>query len=245
MNIKMHIEYIGTEFCGWQKQAKNKTVQNEIEKKLELIYKTKIILLGSGSTDSGVHGLNQVANFHISNIANFNPIALKNKLNSLLENNIRINHCIKVDDNFHAQHSCKKKTYLYKIKIMEECNVFEIDRFLYIKKDLNIKKLRELAKLFIGEHNFINFCKTGYSGKDTIRKIYSFTVTKRKNFIELKITGNGFLRGMVRLIIGALINYEKNLISKNEVIRAIKNKSKLKINLSAPACGLYLYDVKY
>ena len=102
----MHIEYIGTEFCGWQKQAKNKTVQNEIEKKLELIYKTKIILLGSGRTDSGVHGLNQVANFHISNIANFNPIALKNKLNSLLENNIRINYCIKVDDNFHAQHSC-------------------------------------------------------------------------------------------------------------------------------------------
>ena len=103
-------------------------------------------------------------------------------------------------------------------------------------------------KSYIPTINISSLLKSDFNSlntKNTIRKINSFTIIKRKNFIELKITGNGFLRGMVRLIIGALINYEKNLISKNEVIRAIKNKSKLKINLSAPACGLYLYDVKY
>jgi tRNA pseudouridine38-40 synthase len=245
MNIKMHIEYIGTDFCGWQKQANSKTVQDEIEKKLELIYSTKITLLGSGRTDSGVHGLKQVANFHTTNKKSLNPIALKNKLNSLLSSNIRISYCAIVNEEFHAQHSCRKKTYMYKIKMVEECSVFEKNRFLYIKKDLNLKKMRQLAALFLGKHDFINFCKTGYSGKDTTRRIYSFTISKRKNIMELKITGSGFLRGMVRLIIGALINYEKSLISKADVSKALRGEKKLKKNLAVPACGLYLYDVKY
>tara|TARA_B100000579_G_scaffold166487_2_gene135277 strand:+ start:25350 stop:26084 length:735 start_codon:yes stop_codon:yes gene_type:complete len=244
MNIKLEVQYIGTNYYGWQKQANRQTVQDEIQKKLEKIYKEKIILLGSGRTDSGVHAIKQIANFHTKkNVINL--IALRNKLNQGLNSDIRINKCIEVNDDFHSQHSCKKKTYLYKIKINEPCNVFETNQFLYINKDLKLDKLKEFSSFFIGEHNFIFFCKTGYSGNDTRRTIYSFKITKRKSTIEIKITGNGFLRGMVRLIIGALINYEKNKITKNDVVNALKGKKKLKINLSVPACGLYLYDVKY
>ena len=245
MNIKMHIEYIGTNYCGWQKQANSKTVQNEVEKKLEEIYRTKITLVGSGRTDSGVHGIKQIANFHIDKKININLMALRDRLNRLLNQDIKIRFCENVNDSFHSQHSCKKKIYLYKIKTLEPCSVFEDDRVLFIKKDLSLKKLRKGANFFIGKHDFIHFCKTGFSGTDTIRTIYSFTIVKRKNILEIKISGNGFLRGMVRLIIGALINYEKEKINEGDIINALANKSKLKLNLSVPACGLYLYDVKY
>lgn len=245
MNIKMHVEYIGTNYCGWQKQANSKTIQDEIEKKLKKIYKTKITLLGSGRTDSGVHAIKQIANFHIDKKININLIALRNKLNRLLDQDIRIRSCESVDHNFHSQHSCKKKIYLYKIKTLEPCRVFEDDRVHFIKRDLSLKKLRKCASFFIGEHDFINFCKTGFSGKDTKRTIYSFTIIKKEKILEVRISGNGFLRGMVRLIIGALLNYEKDKVSDIDIMHALTNRSELKLNLSVPACGLYLYDVKY
>ena len=244
MNIKLHIEYIGTNYFGWQKQGRKKTIQSEIEKNLFKIYKKKITLIGSGRTDSGVHALNQIANFHIDE-NNLNLIALRNKLNQLLNLDIRIKECSTEKDAFHSQHSCKKKTYLYKIKASEPCSVFELDRLLYIKKDLNLDKMKEFCSYFLGEKDFKFFCKSGYSGSSTYRTIYSFKLSKKKNMFEVKITGNGFLRGMVRLIIGALLNYEKGKISKNDVLNALDGKKALKINFAVPACGLYLYNVKY
>jgi tRNA pseudouridine38-40 synthase len=228
MNIKMEIEYIGTNYSGWQKQANNPTIQEEIENKLETIYKRKITLIGSGRTDSGVHSLNQVANYHTLEKTSLNLISLKNDLNILL-----------------GSHSCKKKTYMYRIKTQSPCSVFEKNRFLFIKKNLDVEKMKDIAQVFIGNHDFINFCKTGYSGKSTKREIYSIRIIKSKKMLEIKIAGNGFLRGMVRLIVGALINYEKDKLSKSEILNALGNRGKLKQNLSVPACGLYLYDVKY
>jgi len=245
MNIKMEIEYIGTNYSGWQKQANNPTIQEEIENKLETIYKRKITLIGSGRTDSGVHSLNQVANYHTLEKTSLNLISLKNDLNILLGSQIRINECVEVSKDFHSQHSCKKKTYMYKIKTQSPCSVFEKNRFLFIKKNLDVEKMKDIAQVFIGNHDFINFCKTGYSGKSTKREIYSIRIIKRKKMLEIKIAGNGFLRGMVRLIVGALINYEKDKISKSEILNALGKRGKLKQNLSVPACGLYLYDVKY
>ena len=163
MNIKMHVEYIGTNYCGWQKQANSKTIQDEIEKKLKKIYKTKITLLGSGRTDSGVHAIKQIANFHIDKKININLIALRNKLNRLLDQDIRIRSCESVDHNFHSQHSCKKKIYLYKIKTLEPCSVFEDDRVHFIKRDLSLKKLRKCASFFIG----VSLAKTWVLGIST------------------------------------------------------------------------------
>lgn len=244
MNIKLEIEYIGTNYYGWQKQSNRRTIQNEIQENLKEIYGEKIVLLGSGRTDSGVHAIKQIANFHVKkNLINL--IALKNKLNQKLSSDIRIKKCLEVSDNFHSQHNCKKKTYLYKIKMVEPCNVFEKNYMYYIKNRLELNKIKEFSKVFIGNHNFIFFCKTGYSGDDTKRVIYSFKIIKKRNILEIKITGNGFLRGMVRLIIGALINFEKDKITKKDIINAVNAKKALKINLSVPACGLYLYDVKY
>ena len=115
MNIRLDIEYIGSNFFGWQKQKKLRTVQDEIEKTLKKTLSKKVVLYGSGRTDSGVHAINQVANFHINNQSTINMIGLKNKLNSILDKDIKIKACERVKDDFHAQYDCKEKVYMYRI----------------------------------------------------------------------------------------------------------------------------------
>ena len=245
MNIRLDIEYIGTNFCGWQRQRGSPTIQGELEKCLKNIYKKNIILLGSGRTDSGVHAYNQVANFHIDENHKINMVGLRNDLNSLLNGEIRVKKCSKVPEGFHSQHSSKKKIYLYRIKTVNPCTVFEKGRFWFIKKGLNIETLRECSKKFVGEKDFKNFCKTGYAGESTTRRVKKISIKTNANYIDLFIVGDGFLRGMVRLIVGCLINYEKGKIEQGDIDLAIKNKKRLKLNLSAPAEGLYLYNVEY
>ncbi|MEC9381568.1 MAG: tRNA pseudouridine(38-40) synthase TruA [Thermodesulfobacteriota bacterium] len=245
MNIRIDIEYIGTNFFGWQKQKRLRTIQGEIEKSVKKIFGEKIIVYGSGRTDSGVNDINQVANFHVKDEKKINMIGLKNKLNSILDSDIKIKSCNKVDENFHAQYDCKEKVYLYRIKINEPCSVFEKGRMWYLKKSINTKKLEKISSVFVGEIDFINFCKTGYSGENTVRNLRKISIKEKKNYIDFFITGNGFLRGMVRLIIGCLINFEKGVIQKKDVVLALKNKKRLKLNYSVPAEGLYLYKVKY
>jgi tRNA pseudouridine38-40 synthase len=245
MNIRLDIEYIGTNFCGWQRQRGSPTVQGELEKCLKDIYKRHVTLLGSGRTDSGVHAHNQVANFHIDGNRKINMIGLRNDLNSLLNEEIRVKKCSKVSEGFHSQHSSKKKIYLYRIKTVNPCTVFEEGRFWFIKKELNIEAIRECSKKFVGEKDFKNFCKTGYAGESTTRIVKKVSIKRNANYIDLFIAGNGFLRGMVRLIVGCLINYERGKIKQEDIDLAIKNEKRLKLNLSAPAEGLYLYDVEY
>ena len=245
MNIRLDIEYIGSNFFGWQKQKKLGTVQDEIEKTLKKTLSKKVVLYGSGRTDSGVHAINQVANFHINNQSTINMIGLKNKLNSILDKDIKIKACERVKDDFHAQYDCKEKVYMYRIKINSSCSVFEEGRFWFIKRGIDINKIKKVTSLFVGKIDFQNFCKVGYSGETTIRNLKRISVKQKGDYIDLVITGNGFLRGMVRLIVGCLINYEKGLISKKDIGLALKNKKKLKLNYSAPAEGLYLYKVKY
>ncbi len=245
MNVRLDIEYIGTNFCGWQKQKTTPTIQDELEKSLKKIFVEKIILLASGRTDSGVHAYNQVANFYVEDSLKMNMVQLKNKLNFLLDKNIKIKRCTRVSDEFHSQHSAKEKTYLYRIKTFEPCSVFEENRFWFIKRELNIDAIEKISKIFIGEKDFKKFCKTGYSGSTTIRKIKKISIKKKSNYIDIFISGNGFLRGMVRLIVGCLIKYEQGGIKESDIKLAINNKKELKLRLSAPAKGLYLYNVKY
>ncbi|MDG2446185.1 MAG: tRNA pseudouridine(38-40) synthase TruA [Thermodesulfobacteriota bacteirum] len=245
MNIKLLIEYLGTNYGGWQKQKNSITIQEKIEECLLKIFREKISIVGSGRTDSGVHALEQVANFHVSDLNKINMVELKNKLNQNLVADIRIKSCTEVNKDFHSQHSCKQKTYLYRIKTLEPCNVFEEGRFWYINREIDIKSIKLISKNFIGKKDFKNFCKVGYAGNSTIRTIKKISVVRKENFIDIKITGEGFLRGMVRLMVGSFINYEKGMIKKADINNALKNRNKLKINLSVPACGLYLYNVEY
>ena len=244
MNIKIELEYIGTNYCGWQKQRNSLTVQQVLEDIIFKLTNEKVILIGSGRTDSGVHAKSQIANFTIQKKINLQ--GLKTNINKLLPNDIKIKKCNKVSNNFHSQFSSLQKTYLYKIKYKNDVNVFEKGRIFFYKSDLDIKKLKKNFYFFLGEKDFVNFCKKGYSGESTIRKIESIKVFKKGLYIDIRITGNGFLRGMVRLIVGSMINFCKGNLKEEEITNALKYSSKpLPRNYSVPAEGLYLFKVKY
>ena len=244
MNIKIELEYIGTNYCGWQKQRNSLTVQQVLEDIIFKLTNEKVILIGSGRTDSGVHAKSQIANFTIQK--KINVQGLKTNINKLLPNDIKIKKCNKVSNNFHSQFSSLQKTYLYKIKYKNDVNVFEKGRIFFYKSDLDIKKLKKISTFFLGEKDFVNFCKKGYSGESTIRKIESIKVFKKGLYIDIRITGNGFLRGMVRLIVGSMINFCNGNLKEEEITNALKYSSKpLPRNYSVPAEGLYLFKVKY
>ena len=244
MNIKIELEYIGTNYCGWQKQRNSLTVQQVLEDIIFKLTNEKVILIGSGRTDSGVHAKSQIANFTIQKKINLQ--GLKTNINKLLPNDIKIKKCNKVSNNFHSQFSSLQKTYLYKIKYKNDVNVFEKGRIFFYKSDLDIKKLKKISTFFLGEKDFVNFCKKGYSGESTIRKFESIKVFKKGLYIDIRITGNGFLRGMVRLIVGSMINFCKGNLKEEEITNALKYSSKpLPRNYSVPAEGLYLFKVKY
>ena len=244
MNIKIEVEYIGTNYCGWQKQRNSLTIQQILEDIIFKLTNEKVIIIGSGRTDSGVHAKSQVANFTLQKKINLQ--GLRMNINKLLPNDIKIKKCKKVSDNFHSQFSSLQKTYLYKIKSINDPSVFERGKIFFYNNSLDTKKLKKIAAHFLGEKNFINFCKKGYSGESTIREIQSIKISSKGSYIDIKITGNGFLRGMVRLIVGSMINFCKGNLKEEQIINALKFSSKpLPRNYSVPAEGLYLIKVKY
>ena len=244
MKIRIDIEYKGSRYYGWQKQSSGNTIQNEVEMALKKITLEKINVIGSGRTDSGVHATNQVATFNLNKIINLKGLIIK--LNKELPSDIRIKSYKQVSNNFHAQHSAINKTYIYKIKNKQIETVFEKGLVFYYKKPLDYKKMLKVSHCFIGEKNFKNYCKTGYSGESTIRFVQDIKIYKKGNYISIKITGTGFLRGMVRLLVGAMLSYSNGKISLKDVKDSLGSSlKKLPINYSVPAHGLFLTKVKY
>ncbi|MBA4728555.1 MAG: tRNA pseudouridine(38-40) synthase TruA [Thermodesulfobacteriota bacterium] len=244
MKIRINIEYKGSKYYGWQKQSSGNTIQNELEMALKKITSEKINVIGSGRTDSGVHATNQVATFNLNKIINLKGLIIK--LNKELPSDIRIKSYKQVSNNFHAQHSAINKTYIYKIKNKQIETVFEKGLVFYYKKPLDYKKMLKVSHCFIGEKNFKNYCKTGYSGESTIRFVQDIKIYKKGNYISIKITGTGFLRGMVRLLVGAMLSYSNGKISLKDVKDSLGSSlKKLPINYSVPAHGLFLTKVKY
>tara|TARA_A100001015_G_C14849896_1_gene656029 strand:+ start:273 stop:1007 length:735 start_codon:yes stop_codon:yes gene_type:complete len=244
MKIRINIEYKGSKYYGWQKQSSGNTIQNELEMALKKITSEKINVIGSGRTDSGVHATNQVATFNLNKIINLKGLIIE--LNKELPSDIRIKSYKQVSNNFHAQHSAINKTYIYKIKNKQIETVFEKGLVFYYKKPLDYKKMLKVSHCFIGEKNFKNYCKTGYSGESTIRFVQDIKIYKKGNYISIKITGTGFLRGMVRLLVGAMLSYSNGKISLKDVKDSLGSSlKKLPINYSVPAHGLFLTKVKY
>lgn len=241
MNYLVDISYDGSLYHGWAVQTNNLSVQETIQKILTKIYKTKISIVGSGRTDAGVHALHQYFNFvEKSNHLNINQ--LTNALSQMLPKSIKLNNIKPVDDEFNARYNAKNKTYLYVIN----CGEFDLFKNNYVfnyNKQINLNKIKSAIKLFIGQHNFLSFSKSDY--KDTVRKINSIKLKQDKSLLKIEINGNGFLRCMVRMIVGSLIDLNENKKTLNDIKSLLNNPKKGKANIVAVAKGLYLKQVKY
>ena len=238
MDIKIKYSYDGSKFYGMQRQKDKITVQGEIEKVLLNVFNEKINLITSGRTDTNVHALAQVSNFTIKKEI---PLyAIKEQINKTLYGKIKIDE-ISYCSNFNSRYDAKYRTYVYHLKYEKDINPFEANYITTIKNEnIDIGILNEKLKLFIGEHDFLLFSKKDKENKNTVRNIINAYASKQNDTFIITITGNSFLRSMVRMIVASCI-YEDKLEIENKL--NLQKTKKFKKILSAS--GLYLKEVIY
>lgn len=242
-NIRLTIEYDGKEFNGWQKQPNKLNIQGNLEKVISDLTKEEIEIIGSGRTDAGVHALGQVANFKTNSNIPIEKFAIA--INSRIKQSIRIKKAEEVDERFHSRYNCKRKTYRYIINTSETGSAIYRNLEYNIKMQLDVKKMQEAVKFFIGEHDFSAFKSSGTSSKSSVRTIYNAKVEQDGERIIIELTGNGFLYNMVRIISGTLVEVGLNKIKPEDITKIIESKNRQNAGKTLPPCGLYLVSVEY
>ena len=244
--VKLIVSYDGTRFGGWQRQKEGKpTVQGEIEKALQKILKNDDIkICGSGRTDSGVHAYAQVA--HCWAPDHVDTVPLVRGLNGLMPKDISIRSAVIVDDDFHAIASSEKKTYQYKIYNSPIPFALNAKYMLWVRKPLCVDKLNEMSDLFVGTQDFKSFMTAGSPVPSTVRTIYRAEWVKGANDeISFFVAGNGFLKQMVRNLVGTSLYLHNKGLGRPELSDIIAAKDRRRAHASAPSHGLYLMEVQY
>ncbi|MFP4572647.1 MAG: tRNA pseudouridine(38-40) synthase TruA [Desulfobacterales bacterium] len=244
-NFKLTIEYDGTDFNGWQIQKTGRTVQGAIEAALNVMTRQKIRVTGSGRTDAGVHALGQTAHFKCNT-----RLAAKDffsGLNSLLPADIVIHACEQASAEFHAQYNARRKTYHYNILNRPMAAAVGRQYAWHIQNPLDTESMQQAADSLVGTHDFSAFENTGSPRSDSVRTVYSASFIKPADDenICFEISANGFLRYMVRNIVGTLVLVGHSKITPHE-FAAVKNcLDRSRAGPTAPPHGLFLMSVTY
>lgn len=239
------VQYKGTAYCGWQKQTVSKlpSIQEEIEKILSKILNEDIKIYGSGRTDAGVHAFGQT--FHFDTGKHIDFYKFSHGFNELIPNDIVLVDLKEVDENFHARFSAKGKTYLYKIENKNYFDPFNENLAYQLKTKLDLEAMEEASKVFIGEHNFQNFTSKEEDDNNFVRNISKIAISEDEKFINIELTGNGFMRYMVRMIVGNLIQVGLGKLTKEEIEKNLNSNIRKPSSFKAPSEGLYLKEVLY
>ncbi len=245
-NIRLFLAYDGTHYLGWQVQPKGPTIQGILEEILTKILGHKVKLKGAGRTDAGVHALCQVANFFTTSDKSVEVIY--RALNGLLPKDISVYKVEDVSLKFHAQKSALKKTYVYYIyNSTVRHPLWRLFSF-HVKEKLNVEKMRECLIYIIGTHDFASFRKAGSDIKTTVRTIFSANLRwsrRAKHLLEFEITGRGFMRYMVRNIVGALIEVGRGKLTPLDFKNILEAKDRSLAPPPAPPYGLMLKNIEY
>lgn len=240
-NIKLSIEYDGTDFAGWQFQPGQRTVQGLLEDKLSSMLDEKMSVLGSGRTDAGVHAAGQVANFKTSRDI---PVrAFEDGLNSLLPHDVAIIKAEETAENFHARFDAKSRRYRYQI-IFHRSPLRErfAWRMLY---QANFSILQELAAQTLGQHDFTSFSSTQAEVNNFICLIEKAEWIFTDEMWTFEIKANRFLHNMARVLIGTMIDMARGQMDHNDFGKILVAKDRKLAGKTAPACGLCLMEVLY
>ncbi len=241
MRYLMNITYDGNSFYGYQKQRDKQTVQEEIERCLSKILNQEVNIISASRTDRGVSAYNQYAHFDTDKKIEIDKI--KNSLNKMLDGSIYIRKIKKVQNMFHARYDVRLKEYVYKINV-GEYNPIEKNYVYQYNKKINVTLLKQAAKYLIGEHDFKTFTSddTKVSYVRTIKKI---RVIKSNNYVYIYIQANGFLRYMIRNIVGLFLEINESKKRVGGIEKLIKNKDRKTLGITAQAHGLYLNKIWY
>jgi tRNA pseudouridine38-40 synthase len=243
-NIKMTIEYDGGKYKGWQRQkSSDLTIQGKLEDVLSRMTEEELEVIGSGRTDAGVHAMNQIANFWTNSEMPLDMMV--EYCYRYLPEDIVVKNAEEVPELFHSRYNAVSKTYLYKICYRKHHDVFNRKYSYHIDKQPNIEEMVKASSFLIGEYDFKSFTSLKSKKKSTVRKIYSIDISKNLGYIEINITGNGFLQSMVRIIIGTLLEVGYGNVKAAQIKEILKKKDRSLAGPPAPAHGLFLKEVKY
>ena len=249
MNFKLTIQFDGTDFHGWQIQEKQRTVQGELERVIGMLEDAEVNVIGSGRTDAGVHAEGLIANVQLNRP--FTPEALRGAINGNLWRDIRIMNVEKVDNDFHARFSAKGKTYVYRVVNAPVMSPFWMRFAHHEARPLDVSRINETARLFLGEHDWTAFSSARSDSENKIRTVNEFTVESfwdsraNASIIEFRITGTGFLRYMVRSIVGTMLEVGRGEKDSDTILTAIIGGDRNLAGKTAPANGLTLLKVYY
>lgn len=243
MRYLMTFSYDGSKYNGYQKQPNKRTIQSEIEKALTTINNNCFVSISaSGRTDALVHAINQKAHFDLN--INITCDKLKKAINSLIPKDIYVKKIETVSDSFHARYNVLVKQYIYKINI-GEYNPIEKDYVLQLCHDLNITEIKKALKYLEGTHNFKSFVKANPDITDYTRTIIETDIKEENNILIISFLGTGFLRYMVRNMVGLLIEIGLGKRKSEDVITILNKEDRTSSGITALPNGLYLKDVFY
>ncbi|MBN2789042.1 MAG: tRNA pseudouridine(38-40) synthase TruA [Candidatus Delongbacteria bacterium] len=242
MNIKMTIQYDGTEFHGSQIQPEVRTVQEEIEKCLNTIFETNIMTIFSGRTDAGVHAKCQTINFKLDN-STIPPDKIIHPLNNILPKDILALRSEEIDSGFNSRFDAKKRIYRYFIR--RNNDIFRNRFSLIHPHDIDIKKFNEWAGIFVGEKDFQSFCSARSEVKHYVCNISELKFFQQEDEVVMEIHGNRFLHNMVRIILSAFMELNRNTLNIDDIQRILDKKDRTFAPKTISPKGLFLWDVQY
>ncbi len=254
-NIKLVLEYDGTNYHGWQTQPDLPTIQSTVEKTLGKLTKTEIQIIGAGRTDSGVHAEGQVANFHTT--SQMPPTAFQKGLNATLPRDIVICSVTEVAPEFHARFSATSRRYRYTILNRGYPSALSRQTNYFFPAEIDVPRINALCQILVGKHDFSSFQKVGSDRINPVCTIYEVHWWQKEPYVYFEIEADSFLRGMVRAIIGTLLTINRKFLlasgaksvkyqdADTQLHRILEAKDRAAAGMSAPAHGLSLISVKY
>ncbi len=242
-NIKLIIEYDGTNYAGWQRQNNAVAIQQKVEEAIKCVTGSFSEVIGSSRTDSGVHARGFVCNFYTE--SKIPSLSFKRALNNFLPEDIVIINSEDVENEFHSRYHSTGKKYVYTIVTGTERSAIGRNYVYYFYRKLDIQKMQDGARYFLGTHDFSAFKKTGSSVKTSVRTIKDLQIKQKEKTIEFSIVGDGFLYNMVRIIVGTLLEVGVGRFTPEYIVQIIDSKDRSKAGKPVPARGLCLEEVYY
>lgn len=243
-NIRMTLAYDGSDFFGWQVQAKGRTVQGELERSLERMHKHRVQVIAAGRTDSGVHANGQVVNFY-TDIDSIAAGEFHTALNSYLPQDIRALDSRHADDAFHARYDARVREYRYQFWIRPVMDPMRRRYVWRLPRVPDIARLNRMAAVFVGSHDFSTFAVPRDASPSRVKDVYSASFYPEPPFLVFRISGRSFLWHMVRSLVGTMIELEARGADADEIRRILEAKDRKLAGATAPAWGLFLHKVMY
>jgi tRNA pseudouridine38-40 synthase len=242
VNIKLTVEYDGTNYCGWQSQRNRRSIQSVLEEAVSTFLGTRTRVIGSGRTDAGVHALGQVVNFFG---CNFDRYRLLRGLNALTPRDITIKDAEIAPDAFDARRDGRSRVYRYYILNRSTPSPFHLNRAWHVHEPLDVEAMREAIGCLIGEHDYSSFRAAGCDAAHPIRRVYQNSLERRGDLLTYTIEATAFLRHMVRNIAGTLVEVGRGARTAESVKELLEARDRTKAGVTAPPHGLFLVKVNY